>query len=105
MCRIVYCIILYCQRLVKFSYVVQEYNVGHGHPNENTIIEKVNVGTNLMMKNGISKQWGTGLGSENGKNVRVIVLNDISMEGKIFSLLMFPFLFCNQFDVAHHNSV
>jgi len=73
--------------------VVQKNNVSHGCPDKNAIVEKANVGTNLIM-NGISKQRSTGLASEDSKNLRIIVLT-ISAKSKILSFLTFPFLICN----------
>jgi len=75
------------------NHVVQKNDVSHGCPNKNAIVEKANVGTNLMV-NGVGEQRSIGLESEDGKNARIIVLT-IGAKGKILSFLMLPFFLCN----------
>jgi len=80
--------------------VVWGNEAGHGSPNKNAIIEKTNVGTNLMM-NGVGKRGSTGLEREDGEDTRIVVLA-VGTKGKVLSFLAFPFLFCNRLDTIFH---
>jgi len=80
--------------------IMRENEVGHGGPNKNAIIKKVNVGTNLTM-NGVGKRGSTGIESENGKNMRIVVLT-VSAKGKVLSFMTFPFLFCDGLNTTFH---